>query len=126
MGTGIRLIAPPFRIRPGWDILTETESSFRDRVDTALTSYIERSKQLAEARGLVETPEKRQLSHFDWLALYQVNRWSYAKIADWDQEQPGNDTRGDDVIRKGVRSAADSCKLQARPGQAGRPTNRKK
>jgi hypothetical protein len=116
---------PAFCIRPGWDVLTETEPAYRDRVERTLTSYIERNRHLAKARGLVETPKKRQRRHFDWLALYQVKRWGYARIADWNQEQPRADTHSEDVIRKGVRSAADLCKLPARPGKPGRPTIRK-
>ena len=116
---------PPFRIRPGWDFLTETESAFRDRVEKALTAYIERSKQLAEMRGLIETREKRQRSHYDWLALYQVKRWSYAQIADWDQVQPGAEAKGEDTIMKGVKSAAQLVQLPVRPGKPGRPKTRK-
>ena len=124
-GTSVGSDEPPFRIRPGWDVLTETESAFRDRVEKALTAYIERSKQLAEMRGLIETREKRQPSHFDWLALYQVKRWSYAQIADWDQKQPGADTKGEDTIMKGVKSAAQLVQLSVRSGKPGRPKTRK-
>lgn len=116
---------PPFRVRPGWDVLVETEPAFRGRAAHALEAYIERSKELAEARGLIEAREKRQPSHYDWLALYQVKRWSYAQIADWDQTQPGAEAKGEDTIMKGVKSAAQLVQLSVRSGRPGRPKTRK-
>jgi len=115
----------PFSIRPGWDVLAETEPAFRDRVESALEGYIEKTRELAGARGLVETRGKRQPRHFDWLALYQVKRWSYVEIADWDQLQPGSEAKGVDTIMKGVKSAAQLVQFVVRAAKLGRPKTRK-
>jgi hypothetical protein len=116
---------PLFRVQPGWDVLSETEPIFRKRVEVALSAYVEGQRRLHEARGFIGSAEKRRLIHFDWLALYQVKRYSWAMIADWDQEQPGETTRAEDVIRKGVNSTANLCGLAVRPGRPGRPKTRK-
>ncbi len=83
------------------------------------------NKRTKKASGFSEVAEKRRLIHFDWLALHQVKRWSWAQIADWDQEQGGEETIGEDAIRKGVLDAANLCKLNARQRKPGRPKNRK-
>ncbi len=116
---------PPFRLRPGWDVLTETEEVFRERAEKALVSYIQYQRNLAEARGLTETKEKRQPLHFDWLALYQVKRLSWEQIADWDSQQPGANAKEAGAIMKGAHDAAALCKLNALPGKLGRPKKRK-
>ena len=116
---------PIFRLRPGWDVLSETEKGFRVRAKKALDTYIQNKRRLAEAGGLMVTTQKRRLIHFDWLALYQVKKWSFRKIDDWGQTQLGEHTMDADVIRKGIESAANSCGLRARPVPRGRPKNRK-
>jgi hypothetical protein len=116
---------PAFRICPGWDVLAEGEQAFRERVDATLNSYINRQRELAGTRGLVEPLNKRQPRHFDWLALYQVGGWNYPDIAQWEQEQPGRQKIDDSTIRKGVQDAAEMCALNTRAGKPGRPVTRK-
>ena len=118
---------PPFCIRPGWDVLIETEPLFRARAlgdsstptSNAVTDMSRRedsSKLLKSANWILSTRK---------LALHQVRRWNPTQIADWDQENFGDDTKGEDVIRKGISSAAKSCGLRLIPGKPGRPIIRK-
>jgi len=111
-----------FCVRPGWDVLNETDPMFRARVREALTGYIKDARRLAEAQGLAEPSEKRQGIHFDWFALYQVKGWSWDQIADWDVQHSRKNAKGVDLIRKGVQNVAKLVKLSPRPNRPpGRP-----
>jgi hypothetical protein len=74
---------PVFPPLSAWNPLTESEASFRARVE----SYIEVMKQ---APGLTRTPERPDgADHFEWLALHHVAGWRLEDIAEKYQDAGG-------------------------------------
>ncbi len=108
----------------GWQPMHYTrdvaEQAIRAAFDAHLTRYLDRLECLAKERGLKPTPEKRALTHFDWLALYQVKGWRPAKIADWYHEI---NEKGAEVsaIRMALQETARLIGLPLRPSRRGRP-----
>jgi hypothetical protein len=108
-----------------WDPWTETRSSARERILEEISEHLDRQlieiEMAALERGDVPTPLlKGGTKHFEWLALYQVRRLSYEKIA-----------TGAGVTVPAVRQAILECAhrvdIQLRePHRAGRPAGRKR
>ena len=94
-----------------WNPSEETEAQFRGRVD----AYIAAVKGVAEALDWTDAPEKRMLEHFDWLARYQVEGWTQAKINERYQDEKG---RPDvPAVSRALTSTAKLIGLQLRPAQ---------
>jgi hypothetical protein len=100
---------------PPWNPEAETEASFRRRID----KHVETQKDIGLKAGWSVAPEKRNLDHFVWLALFQVGRLEYRAIADRCSTADGLD---ESRVEKGVKEAAKLVGLSLRTaGTHGRP-----
>jgi hypothetical protein len=101
---------PFFLELPSFDAVDDTKASYRknaqDRFSAALNSYL-------AAVTEVENTRSSNSEHFDWLALYQFQRMSYADIA-------RSVNKSADGVRSGVREAANLIGLELRPANRGR------
>lgn len=102
----------------GWNPMHHTREHAKKLIlqglESALDGYLDHIEALAEARGLVRTKEK-QSRHFDWLALFQVDKRPYAQIA----RDAGLEVA---TIESGVKDAARMIALPLRTGgRPGRP-----
>jgi hypothetical protein len=61
-----------------WDPLIETEADY----NAFLERYKSSVRATAEEKGLVKTPVKRHVDHFQWLVAHQVMGLSYSEIAE--------------------------------------------
>ncbi len=73
---------PQFPFPPRWDPVLETENDWRARVDAYAAG-------LKGIPGIERAPIKRTLEHFEWLARYQVEKWTQAGIAQYYQDENG-------------------------------------
>ena len=70
------------------------EARLRGAFDDYLGGYLDAVEKADQARGMVRSPEKRGRRgekpdmHFEWLARFQVQEWSYGKIASYYQVSP--------------------------------------
>ena len=103
-----------------WYVDMEPEKRFRDRAKKSfqrwLDEYVAEQIKAANRSGLVRAPVKYRLEHYEWAALYQVNRDPVAKIAK--AYQRNNITT--DGVRDAIKSVLQQIRLQGRPGR-GRP-----
>ena len=60
---------------PSWDPIKETEAEFRSRVD----AYIAACHRTV---GIKPPAEKSDPTHFEWLALHHVGRWTLPRIVE--------------------------------------------
>lgn len=102
---------------PGWQMTLETASDFRKRMRSAfecwLDGHIAGREASARAAGLVPAPEKRKLvPQFTWLARYQVEKISSAKLG-----RDYNLTTA--TIEDGIESALKLIHLEKRPAERG-------
>ncbi len=72
----------PRFVNPSWNPIEESEASFRARVE----EYV---RQVKATPGIVAAPTKRNLEHFEWLALHQVAGWKFTRIAEHYQDEKG-------------------------------------
>jgi hypothetical protein len=114
---------PDFRLLDlvvtGWNVVTESYSVFRKRVDVELTIYKERVDRMARGKGFVRLSPIRQPEHFDWLVEFQVKGCSYGEVA----RRYGGKLHGDSLsgIWEGIKSAAQLINLKLRHAPVGRP-----
>ncbi len=66
---------------PLTDRRSEREQAILAEIAQGLAAHFDRLEEMAKGQGLVETPEKRNPEHYDWLALFVVKRWSYLAIS---------------------------------------------
>jgi hypothetical protein len=94
-----------------WDPRTETEGSYRGRID----KYIAEMKAAEAELGMLLSPEKRNFDHFKWLALYQVAARTQASISEQFQDENGKP----DVpaVSRGINDAAALVGIRLRPAQ---------
>ena len=106
-----------------WYVDMEPEKSFRDRAKKSfqrwLDVYMAEQIKSAKRSGLVRAPVKYCLEHYEWAALYQVNRDSVAKIAK--AFQRNNVTT--DGVRDAIKRVLHQIQLQKRPGRGRKPLN---
>ena len=69
--------------------------------------------------GHERTPQKRALEHFEWLARYQVQEWSYEEI------RRHYDLLQRKTVEAGVKDAKALVGLELRPAKRGRPPGAK-
>ncbi|MFI5399120.1 MAG: hypothetical protein ACHQ9S_26615 [Candidatus Binatia bacterium] len=108
----------PFELRLwGWDPRHERWDSWITRadIDGKLSAYRRRVEEAVGQAGLVRTPGKRELPHFEWLARHQVQGWSYEKIRReyniWERK----------TIEDGVKRTAAMAGVALQNAKAGRP-----
>ena len=106
-----------------WYVDMEPEKRFRDRAKKSfqrwLDVYMAEQIKSAKRSGLVRAPVKYRLEHYEWAALYQVNRDSVAKIAK--AFQRNNVTT--DGVRDAIKRVLHQIQLQKRPGRGRKPLN---
>jgi len=101
-----------------WYVERESEKMFRARAreafETWLDNFVDDRLQKATANGMTRAPEKRELDHFVWLALYQVERISASVIAVACNVSV-------DAVKDALERTAGLIGLAMRPGRRGRP-----
>jgi hypothetical protein len=85
---------PDYRPDPPlvWNPRSEPEASFRLKVDDYINAVknAESASPSGSPEGAwVEPTAKRNLNHFEWLALYQVGGWTQARISERYQDEGG-------------------------------------
>ncbi len=109
----------PLELTP-WNPWAETEKMFDQRLSHEIKAYKNHIKGLYKEIGWKEMPKRRARSghisqHLEWLALYQVGKWSQVKIA----EKAGV-TR--ENVSRAIKNTAKELGITLRkPGKAGRP-----
>jgi hypothetical protein len=119
---GISIGSFPFPIQPltldefYYDPTYRRRGDFKryvlDKVDEALKHYCDQVETDALAAGLIRSPKKRDIEHFDWLARYQVRGESFASIA---QTASYKFRGGRQTVRKAVVELAEYLSLKLRP-----------
>ena len=104
MGQMVTYFEPEFPTfaNPDWNPFEETEAAYRARFDR----YIEAVKQTP---GTASVPTKRNMQHFEWLALTQVGGLRPSEIAERYQSSTGID---ESTIRKRVAETAALCGIK--------------
>ena len=93
---------------PHWEPDEETRDDFSARMN----HYITEVERLAAQRGWTTMREKRTLDHFDWLARYQVGKWSLANIVDYYADEDGYPDM--QVVSKALNETASLIGLKRR------------
>jgi hypothetical protein len=104
----------------GWVPEAESWPDFRKGVLRRFGAYLDevygpQMMALLEKRGWHEAPEIRKAEHYQWLAFYQVRKWSPARIAQRVVQQGGNDKIDESTILKAVQKTAQRVGLTLRP-----------
>ena len=113
----------------GWDVQRKSYSAFLRKIDEAFTerlaAYRKHISDLAQARGLVDVPEKRQLAaHGEWAVLFQVKGLGWTDIAKRNpsklqlkpEEKARSETMTPGGILKAVTSFLKLLELEQREG----------
>jgi hypothetical protein len=106
---------------PGWNPALESWDRFEMRIARKLKAYQVKQEKLIGKRGFVRFPTKREVEHFDWLALRVVHGLTPAQIL----KRRGQRQCTEDAIRKGIKTAARLVKLHLPKGKPGRKRIRK-
>jgi hypothetical protein len=115
--------------RPTLESWADYEARTRAWFEATLRTYKRETKEYAASRGIHPTPQKRPRGsddvslHFEWLVRYQVQGWSFAKIAaHYDKGfENVSKTRGHvehsgaRQVSRAVRETADYLRLRLRP-----------
>ena len=113
----------------GWHVQRESGSAFLRKIEQAfadqLAAYSKHISGLARVRGLVDVPEKRQLSaHCEWAVLFQVKELGWTDIAKQTpskrRPEQGEEARSHTMtsggILKAVTSFLELIELERREG----------
>jgi hypothetical protein len=109
---------------PHEQTFAEADKQIRAVFEEHHLAYMARIRRLAEQRGLIPTVEKRKLEHFEWLVRFQVQGWTYAKIARTClADYVGDPKTRESTVRTVIPSIAAAVDVPLRPAHAGRPRN---
>jgi len=113
--TSVALMSEPFVPQPltGWDITSETQAEFRNRVQEYMHDTLERASKL----GYKQVPDRRSLHHYVWLAGFQVCRWSRNAIAKANDQPNVPNVKGANhaAVSRAIKGLADFIGLKLRP-----------
>lgn len=126
----------------GWEMTRYTkktaEKQIRAKFDNFLEGYFGRLEMRAKERGYLRTPELRPskenpnpLRHIEWFCRWQIQRWSYRRIAESAKvgrsvrrERAGrvrSENTGYSAIRDALRKGSIQLGIPLRKGKQGRP-----
>jgi hypothetical protein len=101
-----------------WNPLEETANSYQQRLRDAFNewskAYVKEVRMLAPAFEMVLRPRKRDESHFEWLAKFQVQKLSFTDIAKEVKQSS-------EAVTEAVKRTAELIALNARRSPRGRP-----
>jgi hypothetical protein len=105
---------------PSPDLEMERAAGARQRILKAFAEALNRHMQELRGRfesslGWASTRQKRKLQHFEWLARYQVQHWSYERI------RREYNVRERKTVEDAVKRTAELVGLPLRPAKGGRP-----
>lgn len=92
-----------------WDTESCTWASYHASLDDAfrrsVSEYQQKTRNLAESRGLVVSHRTYSRDNFDWFALRIFARWSSTKIASYWTEHKNEDGVEESTVASGVEAA---------------------